>query len=416
MTYDAATAARRGRAARQAPEGAHRRSRHEADPGALQDTTDLTGLTTFLGVAALLSAFVAVTVTATAFGLSVAQRRRDLALLRTIGATPAQVMRTICAEAALVGAGGSAAGCLLGLAGAPRLAAWIVRQGLAPSWFKVDFTPGSVLALVVAFLAGIAVAMLSVLVAAVRAGTIRPTEALREAAVEPKRPAGPAARRPRGAVRRIAALAAVALVFPAAATDPRTEAEIVILLIGGAALLSPILLSSLSRRSTAVRPGCCSGQTSTGPRRAAAAMSGADHRGPDRVDPRRQRHRQRGGERGGAPAGRGCRLRRASGWGTRSHHGARGPDPWHQRRRGNRRDGHEHARLPAASHLASPGIPVPVPYQAIGVDRPSAALNLTVTAGTLGGLDDQTIAVDSSWDKHVGDTMSLGGPTVPRCP
>ena len=58
-------------------------------------------------------------------------------------------------------------------------------------------------------------------------------------------------------------------------------------------------------------------------------------------------------------------------------------------------------------HLESP---LPVPYQAIGVSRPSAALNLTVTAGTLGGLDDQTIAVDSSWDKHVGDTMSLWRP------
>ncbi|MGH3168661.1 MAG: ABC transporter permease, partial [Trebonia sp.] len=154
--------------------------RHEADPGAAQDTAELTGLTTFLGVAALLSAFVAVTVTATAFGLSVAQRRRDLALLRTIGATPKQVIRTICAEAALVGAGGSAAGCLLGLLGAPRLAGWIVRQGLAPSWFRVYFTTGSVMALGAAFLAGVAVAVLSVLVAAVRAGTIRPTEALRE--------------------------------------------------------------------------------------------------------------------------------------------------------------------------------------------------------------------------------------------
>lgn len=31
-------------------------------------------------------------------------------------------------------------------------------------------------------------------------------------------------------------------------------------------------------------------------------------------------------------------------------------------------------------------------------------------AGSLAGLDDQTIAVDSSWNKHVGDTMSLWRP------
>jgi putative ABC transport system permease protein len=86
-----------------------------------------------------------------------------------------------------VGAAGAAAGCLLGLAEAPQLASWIVRQGLAPSWFSVQFTAGSAAALAVAFVAGVAVAVLSVLVAAARAGMIRPAEALREAAVEPER-------------------------------------------------------------------------------------------------------------------------------------------------------------------------------------------------------------------------------------
>jgi putative ABC transport system permease protein len=58
-------------------------------------------------------------------------------------------------------------------------------------------------------------------------------------------------------------------------------------------------------------------------------------------------------------------------------------------------------------HLESP---IPIPFPAIGIDQPSAALNLKVTAGSLTGLDDQTIAVDSSWNKHVGDTMSLWQP------
>jgi putative ABC transport system permease protein len=58
-------------------------------------------------------------------------------------------------------------------------------------------------------------------------------------------------------------------------------------------------------------------------------------------------------------------------------------------------------------HLESP---IPIPFPAIGIDRPSAALNLKVTAGSLAGLNDQTIAVDSSWNKHVGDTMSLWRP------
>ncbi|MEV4258591.1 hypothetical protein AB0J52_36000, partial [Spirillospora sp. NPDC049652] len=64
------------------------RDRALADPGALRDRADLTSLTSFLGVAALLSASVSLYVTAGAFGLSVARRRRELALLRTLGSTP----------------------------------------------------------------------------------------------------------------------------------------------------------------------------------------------------------------------------------------------------------------------------------------------------------------------------------------
>ncbi len=54
--------------------------------------------------------------------------------------------------------------------------------------------------------------------------------------------------------------------------------------------------------------------------------------------------------------------------------------------------------------------PIPIPFPAIGIDRPSAALNLKVIAGSLTGLGDRAVAVDSSWNKHVGDTMSLWQP------
>src|ERR1700733_10382821 len=413
VTDDATTAARAA-----ALPGAHLQvltgaDRHEADPGAAQDATELSGLTTFLGVAALLSAFVAITVTATAFGLSVAQRRRDLALLRSIGATPKQVMRTICAEAALVGAGGSAVGCLLGLVGAPQLASWIVRQGLAPSWFTVYFTTGSVVALVIAFLAGIAVAVLSVLVAAVRAGTIRPTEALREAAAEPKRIGR--FRLVSGLVALccgIAALAAVALIFKSAATDPRTAAEIVILLIGGTALLSPFLLRSLTRpfgRGTAGM--LLRANIVTGARRSAAvivpvlitaglamsilgvndtanaAASGAEHQQAATADfvvlP------------AGTPGLTTALLDRL--------HSVSGVEATAVT---------DTNMLAYESRITSFNLqpPMPLPFPAIGIDQPSAALNLKVIAGSLTGLDDQTIAVDSSWNEHVGDTMSIWRP------
>lgn len=413
VTYDAATADRAA-----ALPGVHLQilkgaDRHGADPGAVQDTTELTGLTTFLGVAALISAFVAVTVTATAFGLSVAQRRRDLALLRTIGATPKQVMRTICAEAALVGAGGSAVGSLLGLAGAPQLASWIVRQGLAPSWFRVYFTAGSVLALVVALLAGVAVAVLSVLVAAVRAGTIRPAEALREAAVEPKRIGR--YRLLGGLVALfcgVAALGAVALIIPSAATDPKTEAEIVILLIGGTALLSPFLLRSLTwpfGRGTAGM--LLRANILTGSGRAAAAIvpvlitaglavSILGVNDTANAAASAEEHQQAAGADfvvlpAGTPGLTTALLGR-----IHSISGVKATAVT---------DTNMLAYQPqnTSLHLEAP---IPIPFPAIGIDQPSAALNLKVIAGSLAGLDDQTIAVDSSWNKHVGDTMSLWQP------
>jgi putative ABC transport system permease protein len=414
VTYNAATAELAARLP-----GAHLEvltgaNRHEADPGAIHDTSDLSGLTTFLGVAALLAAFVAVTVTATAFGLSVAQRRRDLALLRTIGATPRQVMRTICAEAALVGAGGSAVGCLLGLAEAPQLAGWIVHRGLAPSWFTVSFTAGSVLALAVAFLAGVVVAVLSVVIAAVRAGTIRPTEAMREAAVEPKRLGrlqllgGIAA-----LVCGLAALAGVALFFPAAATDPKTEAEIVILLIGGTALACPFLLRWLTQPFDRGTAGMLfRANIVTGARRAAAvvvpvlitaalaiAVLGVNDTASTAAS---AAERQQAAPADfvvlpadGSPGLATALLNRI--------HSISGVEATAVA------DTDMLAYQPQDSplHLEAP---IPIPFPAIGIDNPSAALNLKVTAGSLVGLDDQTIAVDSSWNKRVGQTVSIWQP------
>ena len=413
VTRDAATARRAA-----ALPGAHLEvlagtDRHEADPGAIQDATELSGLTTFLGIVALLSAFVSVTVTASAFGLSVAQRHRDLALLRTIGATPGQVMRTVVAEAAIVGAGGSAAGCLLGLAGAPQLAGWIVRRGLAPSWFRVSVTAGAAAPLVIAFAVGVAVAVLSVLVAAVRAGTVRPTEALREAVVEPKRIGR--FRLLGGLVAvgcGIAAIVVVALAFPSAATDPKSVAEIAILLIGGTALLSPFLLRSLTWPFSRGTAGMLlRASILTGARRSAAvivpvlvtagltaSILGANDTANAAASAGEHQQAAAAGFvvlPAGTPGLTTALLRRI--------HRISGVEATAVT------DTHLLAFEPqvTALHLESP---IPLPFPAIGIDQPSAALHLKVTAGSLAGLDDQTIAVDSSWNKHVGGTVSLWKP------
>lgn len=127
------------------------------------------------------AAFVSVFVVANTFAFAVAQRRRETALLRAVGATPRQVQCLILGEALGVAVAASVTGALAGLAFAPGLAAWLVSIGAAPHGFaaKPALTP-----LLVAALVEFVVALAGAAAAAFRAGAIRPVEALREAAVD----------------------------------------------------------------------------------------------------------------------------------------------------------------------------------------------------------------------------------------
>jgi len=387
--------------------------RHQADPQAVSDATELTGLTTFLGVAAVIAAFVAVSVTASAFALSVAQRRRELALLRTVGATPRQIMRMVCTEAAFVGAAGSLVGCVLGVAWAPALAGWIARKGLAPAWFSVHITPRSMPVLVSVFLAGVAIAVASVFVAARRAGTVRPTEALREAAVESagsswlRRLAGGAC-----VVCGIAALGAVAVAFPSAATETRTQAELVILLVGGATLLSPWLLGPvtwpLSHGTTAM---LVRADILASPRRAAAAVA------PVLIAVGLSASILGANNTANAALSSGLHAEAAgANYVMLPAPGAPGlsmalVDRIHAER------GIEATAVAQTSLLTyQPALPfhvqapIPIPFSALGIDRPSSVLNLHVRTGSLARLSNNTIAVDESWHQHLGQVMKLWRP------
>ncbi|GAA0265305.1 ABC transporter permease [Cryptosporangium japonicum] len=155
--------------------------RRALDPDHRADTEALVAANAVVGTAAGVSGFVAVFVIASTFAYAVATRRRELALLRTSGATPGQVRRSVMAEGLLLGVIGSAAGCALGGPLARRAATWLVGNGLAPPWFTVAHPRWP---FVVAFGAGVLTALLGVVAAAHRAGRIRPVEALRETAVE----------------------------------------------------------------------------------------------------------------------------------------------------------------------------------------------------------------------------------------
>lgn len=127
---------------------------------------------------AFVALFVGVFLILNTFSIIVAQRLRELALLRALGASRAQVIGSVEAEALLVGLVASVAGLLLGIS-VGRLLAWLYSTYLGGG---VDLAPpgvppGAVLA---GLGVGIGVTMLAALGPAVRAARIPPVAALRE--------------------------------------------------------------------------------------------------------------------------------------------------------------------------------------------------------------------------------------------
>jgi putative ABC transport system permease protein len=156
------------------------------DPSYNGDREAIDNVQTLLPITAVVAGFVSIFVIASTFAFAVAQRRREIALLRTVGATPRQVRRMVLLEAVVVGTVATVAGCALGLATAPLLTRWMVDVGLAPQWFRVDlsFGPAAWVPLAIAFCVGLGVAVLGVKAASSRAGDVRPIEALRDATVD----------------------------------------------------------------------------------------------------------------------------------------------------------------------------------------------------------------------------------------
>ncbi|MGP3753314.1 ABC transporter permease [Streptomyces sp. IBSNAI001] len=222
--------------------------RRRADPDPDRDSEALTAVNALLGTAAGITGFVSVFVVASTFSFAVAQRRREFGLLRTAGATPGQVRRTVVVEALVIGVLASAAGCLLGEAAAPLLARRLVDEGLAPAWFAIG---EAIWPLHTAFWTGLAVALAGAAVSAHRAGRIRPVEALRDAAVDDGRM--PPSRVLLGAA---VLLTGLGLLGWSLLTDPgdvlKRKAYILqpMWIIVGCALLAPLLVRPLTRLLT----------------------------------------------------------------------------------------------------------------------------------------------------------------------
>jgi putative ABC transport system permease protein len=135
-------------------------------------------LLSFGGIAVLVGAFIIFN----AFSMTVAQRRREFAMLRALGASRRQVLVTITGEALAMGVLASVLGILAGLG----IAAGILKLFAAA---KIDIPhSGLVLAprtVIVALAVGIIVTLLSAVIPATRATRVPPMAALQEGAVLP---------------------------------------------------------------------------------------------------------------------------------------------------------------------------------------------------------------------------------------
>jgi putative ABC transport system permease protein len=130
-----------------------------------------------LGMIVSLSFFIAIFIVGSTFAFTVAQRRRDLALLRLTGASRRQVRRLLLGEALVLGLLGTVAGVLAGLP-VLRFEVWMLtRLGFVPAGFTAEWRSW-----VLPFAAGtgVGIAVLGVLGASRRASRVRALDALRD--------------------------------------------------------------------------------------------------------------------------------------------------------------------------------------------------------------------------------------------
>ncbi|MCF2531850.1 ABC transporter permease [Yinghuangia soli] len=135
----------------------------------------------FAGVAVLVGIFLIFNT----FQMLVAQRTRELGLMRAVGASGKQVKRSVVVEALLLGVVGSTLGLAAGFGLAIGLKALIQSFGMNLKGTSLVFNPATPIA---AYSVGIIVTVLAAYIPARRAARISPMAALREASAPVQKP------------------------------------------------------------------------------------------------------------------------------------------------------------------------------------------------------------------------------------
>jgi len=197
----------------------------------------------FLLVFAAIALFVGSFIIFNAFRVTVAQRTRQLGLLRAVGASGGQVVRTVMTEALLIGTAASMIGVAagLGLALLMRAGFNLVGASLPATALQVE-----VRSIVAGFVVGLLVTLSAALAPALRASRVSPMAAMRDA------PAGDA-RRSRAIVSTALAAGGAALVLVGLWSSAELGVRFgliglgAMLLFVGAAMLTRYLVAPLAR-------------------------------------------------------------------------------------------------------------------------------------------------------------------------
>lgn len=200
-------------------------------------------LSTFVSVFGYIALFVAAFIIYNTFSILVAQRTRETALLRAIGAGRRQVLVATILEAALVGLIASLLGLALGVVLATGLKAAVGRL------FTVE--PGvpslPAAAIVTALVVGVGVTVLSAVVPAWRSSKVPPVAAMSEVSIDRSRVSR--ARLVWGTIFLVVGIALFTLGVTDTGPNPLAEfgAGAALVLIAVAVVLGPLIASPVSR-------------------------------------------------------------------------------------------------------------------------------------------------------------------------
>jgi putative ABC transport system permease protein len=154
-----------------------------ADENASQVLRGVKFLRTFLLIFAAVALVVGAYLIVNTFSILVAQRSRELALLRAIGASRRQVSRSVLVEAFVLGVLGSTVGLVLGMGLAFAIRGLIGLLGLDLGGTGLHLTGGAVLS---GYATGVLVTMVAAWLPARRTGRIMPVQALGDVVALPE--------------------------------------------------------------------------------------------------------------------------------------------------------------------------------------------------------------------------------------